>query len=477
MAYMSVVMEYDDIAYGSSGEITSRTPMTVFLDSVDDITVSESSTLTAHPVASGYEIADHMVRNPVTMDINGAFSMNGSSNILIRNDDSRVSTSNLSLKNFQKQFKRMKDEGFKCKITKIVRGTGEVRFLARDNMVLTSIQWTEKINSVSFNFNFKEAMSADIVQIPYTQEDENLPAQTQPNVMSFSSVLVDWNAITASVNAILDENGLVEKKFWEQLQSVDWTTFAFGAAASSLVITAGALAAAKVGIFAALVSNPAGWIVAGVLALGAIGVFVYKAISNAITEAKLQKNYQIQQFKYYEDDQKQLQENARYMNFIGSIHSLLTDTLNKSFYVYRIPSNEPQECYLTIGDTYYDFKFNKNNTNRTWNITVTEPMANDKILAANKSISIAKTSFDQCTSFNYLIRDAQTGAYVYLMYCPDESTESNSVDWSKPLKSYLNEEVDFYAGRLNNYCILVSTVKPEQFMTLVKETINNALLR
>ena len=318
MAYMSVVMEYDDIAYGSSGEITSRTPMTVFLDSIDDISVNESSTLTAHPVASGYEIADHMVRNPVTMDINGAFSMNGSSNILIRNDDSRVSTSNLSLKNFQKQFKRMKDEGFKCKITKIVRGTGEVRFLARDNMVLTSIQWTEKINSVSFNFNFKEAMSADIVTIPYTQEDENLPAQTNPNVMSFSSTLMDWNAVMAYVIQYMRDNNIISGDFWDHI-TCSYNTDA-GNIVGGALIGAGAVAG-TVGALALLASNPVGW---AILAVGAVAAgvgFIVKAITNAIENRRLQRTYVIEQFKYYKDDTIHVITSTTHTHYANSVRN------------------------------------------------------------------------------------------------------------------------------------------------------------
>ena len=460
MAYMSVVMEYDDIAYGSSGEITSRTPMTIFLDSIEDISVNESSTLTAHPVASGYEIADHMVRNPVTMDINGAFSMNGSSNILIRNDDSRVSTSNLSLKNFQKQFKRMKDEGFKCKITKIVRGTGEVRFLARDNMVLTSIQWTEKINSVSFNFNFKEAMSADIVTIPYTQEDENLPAQTQPNVMSFSSTLMDWNALTAMVVAKIDEKGLIEKDFLNYLASKQESLFIAGAAVAIGTIVA--LAATGVG--------------AVLIAVGAVAVglyFIFKAIADAVDNASRNKLYRIEQFKYYADDMKQQKEVNRFNAFIGSIHQLVDSTLTNTFYLYRIGSNEPQECYLTIGSKYYNFKFLRNNSNGMWGVTVTDPLItdaqnNEKIVVANRSVACAKTSFDQCTSANYLFRAEGSGAYVYLIRKYDNYDVINTEGQRLQLEGQYN---------LTNYYILVSGINPDDFNKLMEETINNALLR
>lgn len=462
-SYITVMLQYINTSYDNNGNVAGKIPMTILLDAVNDVTVEESSNITAHPVVSGDMIADHMVREPASLTISGEISMNGSTNALIYPTKSSSTNRKPSLKYFQEIFKSIKDSASLCTISKLVSSTKEVRFLERENMALTSISWTERINSLGYRLTFKEVLTATTEVIPYTQVDENLPLQTNPNVLSFTSTLMDWNAVTAYVIQYMREKKIIEDTFWDYITST-YNTDAGSVVGYSLMGIGG------IAVIAGLVAaGPVGWAIAiaGGIAIG-VG-FAVKAITAAIERRRVSREYAIEQFRRYKDDTKQKQEDARFYNFIGNIHKLLTEGLDQRFFLYKIPSNEAQECYLTIGDEYYDFKFIKNNTSGAWNINVTIPMRNDEVVVANKSIAVAKTSFDQCTSSNRLFKASGSGAYVYLVYDPQAGYDVLSTEYQRAMLEG--------KYKLDNYYILVCTMKPEEFNELMQQLVDNALLR
>lgn len=438
-ALMAVMLNYTDIEYDDSGNVISKIPKTILLDSIEDVQVDESSQLTTHPIASGDMVADHMIKEPCSMTITGELSMNGSDNI---NIDGVKPT----LKACQETFGKIKNNAYMCSITKLAMNTNEVRFLQRENMVLTSIQWTERVNSLVFTLTFNQALVAEVQEYDVDMQDENLPAVTEPATMSFSSTLMDWDQVNRLVIDTCDTEGLTTDEFMTMLKSAG-TSYLIGSAAvgASILIT----------YVAACASIPvAGWVV-GVASLAVAGVAIigygiYSAIKGAVNSRK----YRIDQFKKYKDDKKNQAEVERFANFVGDIHNQLMK-LNDAFYVYQISSNEPQECMLSISDEYYIFAFEKNNVNNKWTVNVTMPARDDSVVAANKSIDCAKTSYTDCTSDNALFRASGSGAYVYLTYIRNE---------------------DYTADDLRNYYILVSGMKPEDFTNAVTEIIKNAIL-
>ena len=488
-SYITVMLQYINTSYDNNGNVAGKIPMTILLDAVNDVTVEESSNITAHPVVSGDMIADHMVREPASLTISGEISMNGSTNALIYPTKSSTTNRKPSLKYFQEIFKSIKDSASLCTISKLVSSTKEVRFLERENMALTSISWTERINSLGYRLTFKEVLTATTEVIPYTQVDENLPLQTNPNVLSFSSSLMNWDAVMSYVIQYMTDAGLITQEFINHFVSFSQNPAAIlgavGIAAGTGAIGAGALALAGT----AIVSNPIGWIIGGGVAVLAGVYFLGKAIASAIEDATRNRKYKIEQFKLYQDDAKQQQEDARFYNFTSNIYLTLTQSLDQRFFVYKIPSNEPQECYLSIGDEYYDFKFTKNNVSTVWNVNVTMPMRNENIIVANKSIGVAKSTFDQCTSSNALFKASGSGAYVYLIYYPENLIEADIPAMPEyVVGSQFNQQQILYQEsnlinsdknrqKLNNYAILVCTMKPEDFNTVMQQLINDALLR
>ena len=496
-SYITVMLQYINTSYDNNGNVAGKIPMTILLDAVNDVTVEESSNITAHPVVSGDMIADHMVREPASLTISGEISMNGSTNALIYPTKSSSTNRKPSLKYFQEIFKSIKDSASLCTISKLVSSTKEVRFLERENMALTSISWTERINSLGYRLTFKEVLTATTEVIPYTQVDENLPLQTNPNILSFSSSLMNWDAVMSYVIQYMTDAGLITQEFINHFVSFSQNPAAI---AGAIGIAAGAAAVGVgvagltgvIGTGAAILGStgPVGWIIGGGIAVLAGVYFLGKAIVSAIEDAKRNKKYKIEQFKLYQEDARQQQEDARFYNFTSNIYLTLTQSLDQRFFVYKIPSNEPQECYLSIGDEYYDFKFTKNNVSTVWNVSVTMPMRNENVIVANKSIGVAKSTFDQCTSSNPLFKASGSGAYVYLIYYPENLTEADIPAMTNvggiasiiEQQQILTQESRLISSdknrqKLNNYAILVCTMKPEDFNTVMQQLINDALLR
>lgn len=438
-ALIAAKIDYTDIEFDDGGNVISKTPKTILLDSIEDVQVNESSQLMTHPLVTGDMVADHMIKEPCSMTISGELSMNGSDNICF--DGSKP-----TLKACQETFGKIKNNAYMCSITKLAMNTNELRFLQRENMVLTSIQWTERVNSLAFTLTFTQVLVADVQEYEVDMQDENLPAVTEPATLSFSSTLMDWDQVDRLVIDTCAAEGLTTDEFMTMLKS---------AGASYLIGGAAVGAAILITYIAACASIPvAGWIVGAaslaVAGVAIIGYGIYSAIKSAVNSRK----YRVDQFKKYKDDKKNQAEVERFANFIGDIHNQLMK-LNDAFYVYQISSNEPQECMLSISDEYYIFAFEKNNVNNKWTVNVTMPARDDSVVAANKSIDCAKTSYADCNSGNALFRASGSGAYVYLVYVRNE---------------------DLAADDLRNYYILVSGMKPEDFTNAVTEIIKNAIL-
>ena len=154
------------------------------LDTVDDTSIDSSSSITMHPVVSGDMIADHMYNDPDTMQVRGSFSLNGSKGIVVDGSGSRLA-------NFEDVFEDIKSRGVMCDIVKVHIPNNDLtnqqpRFKLRQNMVLTSISFVEKINSVNFTFNFKQALTVDVEETPIDNDDEFLPYITEPNTLNFT---------------------------------------------------------------------------------------------------------------------------------------------------------------------------------------------------------------------------------------------------------------------------------------------------
>lgn len=405
----------------------------IILDTVNDVDVQLDSTLTNHPIVNGDVIADHMYKNPITMNIPGAFSLNGGMGIV-------VTSAGPKLANIQSLFERIKDEAVMCDIVKLTVSLGDkgVRFQARSNMVLTSISWKERVNSLGFNFGFTQALVSEVQTYDVDIDDQFLPNVTEPLSMNFTDSLIDWTQIDALVIDAGVQCELIKKNFLDYLQGLS----------ADLLVGLGVGSAIAVTVFLAIGSIPvAGWIVAGV---AAVIVFAVGLIGTIISTVKANQ-YAVDQFERYNDDRKNQKEVVRFSNFVGNIHQQLSQ-LNNAIHCWQIGANEEQEAMVSIDNNYYIFTFTKNNTSGKFKLVITD--IENTVVGQTTDVTTVPTSFTDCTESNKLFRAYGSGAYVYLIRI-DESDASD----------------------LTNYFIVSTTLQPEKFEQTVKDIIVNAMYR
>lgn len=165
------------IAYKITCTIDNK-ETTILLDTINETSVNTSSNLTQHPIVNGDMVADHMYKDPITISLSGSFSLNGGTLM-------NISSTGSSLSNIQTLFERIKNEGIVCSLMKVMTDSKQnMRFLERNNMVLTSIRWSEKVNSMDFSFTFTQVLTqtgAILSQnsINLTTDDTN---QTVPSI-------------------------------------------------------------------------------------------------------------------------------------------------------------------------------------------------------------------------------------------------------------------------------------------------------
>ena len=404
---------------------------TVFvLDTVNDNTINSSSTITNHPIVTGDMIADHMYINPDSLSINGSFSLNGSKGIVIDSSGSK-------LKNVEELFEKIKREGIHCTIVKVFLSESQSnlndgpRFKIRHNMVLTNIQWTERINSLNFSFTFNQALVADVQTYDVDISDQYLPNVSEPATLSFTDTLIDWNQIDSIIVSQLNSFNLITDEFLNYLKTMT---------SASLIAIGVAAVIAKVVIAIPYVREA--------VAILAVGYIIGKAIYTWIDGLVKRKKYRIEQFQYYKDDKKNKQEVKRFSNFIGQIHKNI-EQLNNALKVYSITSNEPQECMLSIDNNYYIFTFKRDNTTNKYSLVITD--IDDNVRGVKNDITSAFENIGQCTSKNSIFKADEGGSSIYLM-CPDDNKSD-----------------------LTKYYILVSSMDLDKYNDSIRKIIENAL--
>lgn len=409
----------------------SSNVVSILLDTVQDQTVNESSTVTEHPTVDGTPIADHMYRNVRTIGIQGTFSLNGKKTYV-------VDKAGKSLQRVEQMFRDIKDKAILCTITriKVVDSQHVPQFSVYQNMVLQSITWTEKINSLGYSFNFQEVLLADIQEAEVEPDDEFLADIDFADSSNFSDTLLDWDEVDKEVLDALQEYDLIEQAFLEYMGSM--------AVASIIALgVAATIAAAVVGVITLTLTS----IIAIAIAVVAVFVIGIIALIKLINKSK----YKIKAFKYYKDATKMDKEMRRFCEFYESVHDKIRE-LDGVIKVYHVQENKAQEAIVTIDGSYYIFEFDKNNINSgsnqpAYSLTVCD--IDDKVIKST-DISCAKSSYTDCTASNYLF--TTDSSYVYLI-CSNGTDKTN----------------------LTNYFICVSQINPEDFSDAITQIIQEAI--
>lgn len=247
-------------------------------------------------------------------------------------------------------FEDIKNKGVLCTITKIkiVDSDHTPQFTVRENMVLQSITWTEKINSLGFIFTFREALRADVQTYNVDPSDRFAPNITYADASSFSDTLLDWDAVDKEVLQALINYKLAADDFLEYLATISvGSLIAIGIGAA----VATALASTLVALGVAISTIPiVGAVVAAVAAV-VIGVI-------AIVKLVKERAYKIKAFKYYKNATKRDKEVKRFMEFYDSIHNKIR-TLDGAIKLWSVSENKSQETLVNIDGSYYIFNFEK----------------------------------------------------------------------------------------------------------------------
>lgn len=449
------------ISYIDPNDATNA--VTIILDTVNDTQVTASSTVTEHPTVNGTPMADHMYKNPIDLTLNGTFSLNGKKAILI-------DKAGKSLARVEKIFEDIKDKGILCTISKIkiVDRDSTPQFTVRDNMVLQSITWVEKINSLGFTFNFREALRADVQTYDVDPDDRFAPDITYADVSSFSDTLLDWDAIDKEVLQTLIDYNLAEDDFLEYLATIDVGSFiaiGIGAAvATALVSTLVAL-----GVTISMIPI-VGAVVAGVAAV-VIGFFALRKLIK-------KRVYKIKAFVYYKNATKRDKEVKRFIEFYDSIHNKIR-TLDGTMKLWSVSENKAQETLVNIDGSYYIFNFERNNVDSGYAYKLNVSDINGTTIKCTNT-NCAINAFTDGDDNNMVFSTSKSRVYLICPITADNPKWQEYLKLSDEDKRYLSQtQLEEYIQNspynLRNYYICAAQLSPVDFSEALTKIIQEAI--
>lgn len=411
----------------------STNAVSIILDTVNDTNISASSTVTEHPTVNGTPMADHMYKNPIDLTLNGTFSLNGKKGIVI-------DKAGKSLARVERIFEDIKDKGIICTISKIriLDKDHTPQFTVRENMVLQSINWIERINSLGYTFNFREALRASVQEYDVDPDDRFAPDITYADASNFSDTLLDWDAVDKEVLQALIDYNLAADDFLEYLATLGvGSLVAIGIGA----IVATALASTLVALGVAASTIPIVGVVVAAAAAVVIGIF-------ALVKLVKKRAYKIKAFVYYKNAKKRDKEVKRFIDFYESIHNKIR-TLDGAIRVWSVSENKSQETLVNIDGSYYIFNFEKNNVDSGYAYKLNVSDINDVTL--------------KCTNTNAAVNSFTDG------------TDNNMIFRTSKSRVYLIRESSTDASDLRNYYICASTISPVEFSQALTDIIQEAI--
>ena len=462
------------------------------IDFLDDRSITADSRIITQPLQSGDTMSDHMYREPVKMTLKGKFALNGrnwnndSYNFLFQND--RLTT-------IEYVFEYIKNAGILCTLTTVESEIDDgdkiyydengnlvgssitpskTRFLTRENMALTNINWTEKVNVLEFSFSFQEVIMIDMIEYEVDSTDLTLPSLNEPRAQGEGNVLWDTQELPKMITQMLAEKGYIKSDWAEALatrgdvygvyaQIVASVAIAIGLIAATVAIT-GALLSAGATLGSAVLAFPVGTVVA----VAAVAItFIALAIKHAI-DKKRQREVERRAFKLINNSPSQ--DFNRYMNLMDDIEEAV-NSAGSNLSIYSFSSDDEQEITLTIGGNYYYISFTKTSVFPFWktDVRLNAPATKE----GSTSISNMRmnppsivTNFTELNeNVNMWFKDESKSYQVYLVnsslddeYNSDQAGKNNA------------------ASKLSNYSIWVSKGSIKENVKKIEDAINNTLL-
>lgn len=457
--------------YGTNKEINNELDelnQPIEFDVLSAKSVSTASNITEYPMINGDTVADHMIRQPISITLTGKFSLYG-------NKPFAFIGSNDRLTNIETFFERLKNEGVMCSIVTRDRGpSSSQRFKVRENMVLTNIRWTEQQASLDFDLTFTEALLVNMTEPVPEYTDENLPAITDPAALDFTDTLLDMSKVDEIVINMLRSLELITDDFLKYvLDSIeDYTS----GDSSAFVVGLSTSAIAGLGVALVALSNipVAGWIATAIIAgVGFIVGGIWDICKSALKHYR-EKYWNVKTFQLSKDSKKNQQELVRFLTYINNIHKQIS-YLNDVMQVYGIGSNQEQECMFYIDNNYFIFTFKKNNVASTqfktvWSCSI-ESANGYKDEIPDISARALKT-ITECTTSNMIFRtQTSSGYWVYLI-----NTELFTVENADyPNSEARNKSIMKCESNLTSYKVFVSQADMTNFSNKLADIVVDAM--
>ena len=416
-------------------------------DNVSDEVVSTNSTVSQHPILSGDSIGDHMYREPTTVNVSGIFSLNGRKGKAYYGSYDR-------LKNIQDTFEQIKNKGIRCTLVKLNRSDDKsTRFKERSGMVLNSITWTQKQNSMDFTFGFVEVITAkyDESDVIVDPTDPSLPAITDPATLSLSQAnLIDRRAIMTSTVQILFDLGLITADF---LQAAGSAVVAGLATGLAIGIGTLSLVAGICGGIASMV--PVGTIIVAAVAIAAVVVGAIVSLVNFFQK----KSYKIQAFTDYNVGLL-TKDMSRFYSFMDDIYKEVGE-LEQYCKCFTFIDSIDQECLLYIDNEYYIFKLVKD-IEGYYILTVTDVNGTD--IHSDRLIGLQ--SLSDCNDTNFLFQTSNNQLSVYIL---------NNKLYNLSKNNASEEEIVEASKDLRNYVVFVTSMRMSEYNDTIVEIIKNKI--
>lgn len=302
------------------------------LDTCTSKSLSSTATVAQYPVEQGDTVADHMWRNARTLNLSGSFSLAGrnsyeGNNLYTKDNiignlaggektwekwfeedaDELKDLSGLNrLEAIQRVFEYIQAKGILCTVMMCSGRPGDAntRFKIRNNMALSSIQWREMYNSMSYEFGFTEIISVTKLSefetfdydglypstyLPATKSLGKMISDSGSLVKIVLEALFDWGYIDFADGKAFSLKGATEKSYqaiWKTCKEIVKQNDIVG---TGIGVGAGVLTGAVIGL---VVGGPVGAIVGGIIGAivgGAAGFGISRIVSTVQLDKKNQK--------------------------------------------------------------------------------------------------------------------------------------------------------------------------------------------
>lgn len=298
------------------------------LDTCTSKSLNSTATVAQYPVEQGDTIADHMYRNARTLNLAGSFSLAGRNsyegNDLYTKDniigelsggektweqwfeEDAGELKDLSgvnrLEAIQKVFEYIQAKGILCTVMMCSGKPGDsnTRFKVRDNMALSSIQWREQYNSMSYEFGFTEIISVTRgVEFETFNYDGLYPSTYLPATKSLGKMISDTGSLVKIIMDALFNWGYIDwadgkayslkgakiggGDIYRTCADIVARNFTIGVGAAAGIGVGAGVVAAKIAVASGAAGGPVG------LAIGLTVALAILAVTAAVTIAQTEK--------------------------------------------------------------------------------------------------------------------------------------------------------------------------------------------